>query len=539
MSEDPKKIVAGDAEAGNGYTGDIAKHEDDHHGLASRVRNSISVQSIDEDTKEGQIFSMNDIDPALDAKMRLVNNAIDEIGWTGMHLKLFFLNGFGYAADSLILLLQSVTAGQAALEFQPSFAKGLTVAAYTGMLVGALFWGLSADVIGRRIAFNVSLFICSVFAICAGASPNWIVLGLFTSLAAFGSGGNLILDTTVFLEFLPGDKQWLLTLMACWWGFAPVVAAAFAWPFLSIPRYYCTDAATCTYDNNKGWRYVWYANGALVLVMSVLRVTVIRLKETPKYLLAKGQDQAVVDTFHSIATKYNRPCSLTFEQLDACGPIKSTYGKTRYGVSEFVAHLRGLFATKKLGFSTFLIWLSWTLIGLAYPLFYVFLPDFLASRGADTGESSPYYTWRNYMITNVVGIFGPVLAGFMCNWKFLGRRYTMVIGALLSMAFFFAYTAVRTASQNLGFTCAIYFTVNIYYGTLYAYTPESLPSAHRATGNGIAVGCNRVMGLVSAFVATYANTATSAPIYICATLYIAMAIVAVIMPFEPYGKRSM
>jgi len=61
-----------------------------------------------------------------------------------------------------------------------------------------------------------------------------------------------------------------------------------------------------------------------------------------------------------------------------------------------------------------------------------------------------------------------------------------------------------------------------YYGTLYAYTPEVLPSAHRATGNGIAVGCNRIMGLISAVVATYANTKTSAPIYICAVLYIAM-----------------
>ena len=104
--------------------------------------------------------------------------------------------------------------------------------------------------IGRRFAFNVSLFTCSIFAICAGASPNWYVLGTFTALAAFGSGGNLILDTTVFLEFLPGDKQWLLTLMACWWGFAPVIAASFAWPFLSISRYYCKDAATCTYHNN-------------------------------------------------------------------------------------------------------------------------------------------------------------------------------------------------------------------------------------------------------------------------------------------------
>lgn len=41
-----------------------------------------------------------------------------------------------------------MTAGQAALEFRPNFTRGLTVAAYAGMLVGALFWGLGADVIG-------------------------------------------------------------------------------------------------------------------------------------------------------------------------------------------------------------------------------------------------------------------------------------------------------------------------------------------------------------------------------------------------------
>lgn len=98
----------------------------------------------------------------------------------------------------------------------------------------------------------------------------------------------------------------------------------------------------------------------------------------------------------------------------------------------------------------------------------------------------------------------------------------MVVGALASCIFFFAYTAVRTPAQDLGFTCAIYTTVNVYYSTLYAYSPEVLPSAHRATGNGIAVACNRVMGLVSAAVATTADTATSAPIFICAVLYIVM-----------------
>lgn len=165
----------------------------------------------------------------------------------------------------------------------------------------------------------------------------------------------------------------------------------------------------------------------------------------------------------------------------------------------------------------------------------------------------------------------------MCHTR-LGRKYTMVIGALITMAWFFAYTQVRTATQNVVFTCFINFFLNIYYGTLYAYTPEVLPSAHRGTGNGIAIGWNRIMGIISAVIATVADvsfdvhsfsfkvelefdtrmstldrgtlyldlesmltwnqTGTPVPIYICAALYIVMALVAAVFPFEPYGHRS-
>jgi MFS family permease len=117
-----------------------------------------------------------------------------------------------------LLLVQSIIAEDAAKEFNPSYPKGLTIAVYVGMLAGALFWGISADVIGRRFAFNFSLIISSIFALLAGSSPNWEVLGLWVCLSAFGAGGNLVLDTTVFLEYLPSKYQWLLTLMASWWG---------------------------------------------------------------------------------------------------------------------------------------------------------------------------------------------------------------------------------------------------------------------------------------------------------------------------------
>jgi hypothetical protein len=193
-------------------TDDTKKHTDTtHHDAAIIANDDVSVG-------KGDILQLESTDPVLNAKMHLVNNAIDEIGFSRYQWKLFVLNGFGYAVDSLILLIQSIIAGQAALEFSPSYANGLTIAAYVGMLSGALFWGLTADIIGRKFAFNFSLLVCSVFAIVAGASPNWEVLGLFVALSAFGGGGNLVLDTAVFLEFLPSGRQWMLTLMAAWWG---------------------------------------------------------------------------------------------------------------------------------------------------------------------------------------------------------------------------------------------------------------------------------------------------------------------------------
>lgn len=142
----------------------------------------------------------------------------------------------------------------------------------------------------------------------------------------------------------------------------------------------------------------------MVFVMSALRVTVIRLRETPKYLLGEGKEEQLIADFQAMATKYNRKCTITIEELAACGVVVSTHGKSRFSFAELKVHFRGLFATKAIGFSTCLIWLSWTLIGLAYPLFYVFLSSYLKTRGAQLGATSDYETWRNYALVNVAGV---------------------------------------------------------------------------------------------------------------------------------------
>ncbi|KIY01102.1 uncharacterized protein Z520_02654 [Fonsecaea multimorphosa CBS 102226] len=488
-------------------------------------------------THEGELLSLESLDPALAAKISLLNDAIDDIGFTGYHAKLFCLNGFGYAADSLLTFLPSITAGSVVAEYHPNYTRAGQLSLYIGLVVGALFWGCSADIIGRKWAFNITLFLSSVFAIVAGAAPNYASWGAFNALSAFAAGGNLVLDTTVFLEYLPHSKTWVVTLMAAWWGVGLTLGGLIAWGFL--PNFSCAATADiCTKSQNMGWRYVYFTAGGVVLLMSLLRVTVIRFHETPKYSLCRNDDQYVVATLRMIAQKYNRPFTLTVEQLQGCGRVNTAHASTRFSFSELAVHYRGLFMTRRFGLSTALVWTSWALIGLAYPLFYIFLPEYLASRGADFGESSAYITWRNYAITNSLCIPGPIIAGFLCQMKRFGRKYTMVFGGLISMAFLFGYTAVRSADENLGISCAISVAINIYYGTLYAYTPEVLPSAHRATGNGTAVGFNRIMGIVSVIVATFADTSTSVPVYLCAALFGVMALVAALFPFEPARGRS-
>lgn len=132
----------------------------------------------------------------------------------------------------MLAFLPSITATNVVNEHRPSYGNAGQLSLYIGLLAGALFWGITADAIGRKWAFNTTLLLTSIFAIAAGAAPNYTSWAAFNALSAFGAGGNLVLDTTIFLEYLPRSKTWLVTLMAAWWGIGTTIAGLIAWGFL-------------------------------------------------------------------------------------------------------------------------------------------------------------------------------------------------------------------------------------------------------------------------------------------------------------------
>ncbi|MCJ1480818.1 hypothetical protein MMC06_000973 [Schaereria dolodes] len=65
----------------------------------------------------------------------------------------------------------------------------------------------------RRLAFNTTLFIAGVCGLAIGGGNTWVgTCGLFAALGV-GIGGNLPVDCTLFLEFLPFESGNLLTML--------------------------------------------------------------------------------------------------------------------------------------------------------------------------------------------------------------------------------------------------------------------------------------------------------------------------------------
>ncbi|KAL9619885.1 MAG: hypothetical protein Q9160_005532 [Pyrenula sp. 1 TL-2023] len=487
-----------------------------------------------------EIWDSTAIDSVLAKKMALVNDAIDEIGMTPFQWKLFVLNGFGYAVDSLLIVCQSIAQPAVSQEFgSPSkHIKGVALASQVGLLVGAALWGLSADIIGRKIAFNTSLFLCAGFVLIAGGMPNYISFSAMVAIYSAGAGGNYILDATNFLEFLPASHAWLVTFLAVWWAVGYTITGLLAWAFMS--NYSCDPDATvtqCHRSENMGWRYLHFTAGSLVIVLSILRLLIIRMVQTPKWLISQNRDEDVHRVLGELARSYDRPYHLTLESLQSQGQVLHTE-KSVWSALRLRKHFAGLFETRILAYSTMMILSNWFVIGLVTPLYGVFLPYYLKSRGASVGDDSNYTTWRNYAINQVAGLFGPIIAGVLVETRFLGRRGTLAIGALVIMALQFGYTKIKTPAQNVGVSASITAASNIYYGTIYAYTPEILPSAHRATGYGVCVVLNRVGGITGVLTGSYANVETTAPLFVCAGLFALLIVLSLALPFESRGKRS-
>ncbi|KAK4153606.1 hypothetical protein C8A00DRAFT_33626 [Chaetomidium leptoderma] len=485
---------------------------------------------------------------AYEMKSKLINKAIQDIGMGRYNWQLFVLCGFGWFADNLWMQGVSLTLPSLSAEFGISekSVRYTTSSLFVGLCFGSFFWGIGSDIMGRRIAFNVTLLIASVFGTASAWASSWGGVCLMYGALGFGVGGNLPVDGALFLEFLPDTSSSLLTLLSVWWPIGQLCSSLIAWFFIA------------NWPVEQGWRHFVMTIGIITFIMFLVRFFLFHMFESPKFLLSRGRQAEAVAVVQGIALRNNKKTWLTEEIIDAVvdGPAPRTRSRlsTRNIIKNKLAsfsaeRIRPLFKNRKLGLTTALIWFSWATIGMGYPLFNAFLPQYLSHGGSNDGSpDSPASeitaeAYRNYAITSIAGVPGSLLAAYAVDMKspFLGRRGTLAISTLVSAVFLFLFVKLGTTPlSQLAFSCVEAFAQNIMYGVLYAFTPEIFPAPVRGAGTGVASFLNRATGLLAPIIAaTVPGDGTTTPVYLAGALILAAFGGICLIPIETRGRQRL
>ncbi|KAI7016478.1 MFS general substrate transporter [Hortaea werneckii] len=550
-----------------------------------------------EDNQDGldQVSSRNDepttanlvasIDPAefegltlYEKKCVLINHEIDSNGMGKYQWYIWFLCGFGYLLD--LLWAQAFGLVLSPLEqelgFPPDQSGNISVAFSSGLTAGAFVWGALVDIIGRRWAFNFTCLFAGAFGLALGGCNSYTAFLVVTAFNGFGVGGNIPIDTTICLEFIPQSKRFLLALLSIFQPLGVTITVAIAYGF--IPRYSCEPNFTadnplpscnqadpgepcCTRDSNMGWRHTLFTLGAISLGIFGLRFFMFNFQESPKYLVYRGQDDKAIAVLEHIAKVNKRPCGVTkadFEaltgeedsQTSATELIGAGAAQKKAPLKDQVmielARYRLLFNGWQMAYLTILVWLTYIMDFWGFTLAGTFLPRIVALKNSQLNLSLEY-TYRTYFAIYTPGLVGVVLGSMMYAIPTFGRKIAMTVSSGLMGVSIFIFSVVNGQASNIGLNFMEYFFQSMFNAVLYGWTPEVFPAPIRGTACGVASFWGRLFGIIAPLTAQQLLPSTrdaevsdyQKVLYLAGGITLGCVLTTAILPNHVLGKQSM
>lgn len=496
-------------------------------------------------------------------KAHLVNRELDGMGMGKYQWMIFGLCGFGYLLD--LLWAQAFGLVVAPLQQELGFSDGevgnIVSAFAVGLTAGAFVWGILVDIIGRMWAFNFTVLITSVFGLCLGIPSSYGTILLVTSLVGFGVGGNIPIDTTITLEFIPQDRRYLLPLLSVFQPVGVVICSALAYAW--IPSFSCNvglkscrhvsaGEACCTKADNHGWRYFLFTLGGITLVVFFLRFVVFRFQESPKYLLHRQKDAEAVRVMQEIARYNNRTSAITLEMLTSLADTEAAIDEAC--VDESVSETRSLrwgktyrgklrieldryqlfFRNATVARLTLLIWTIYIFDFWGFSIAGGLLPYILQKKSEQAGLSTESI-YRAFVYIYLFGIPGVLLGARL----YRGRQLAMLISSALMSASLFVFTTVDTIPKYIGIGGLEYFFQSMFNAVLYGWTAEAYPAPIRGTATGVASFWGRLSSIIAPVIGQrLLQSSYDAPLYLGAAGVLIATLSIALLPTSYIGAES-
>ncbi len=364
-----------------------------------------------------------------------------------------FLDGYDNMVISVVLLLLQpvwkLTATQLGL---------LSSMAFLGMALGGLIFGRLTDKVGRRTSFVLDLSMFVIGGLVSAFAPNITILLIGRFIAGLAIGADIPISTSMIAEFSPKNKRGFLTgLMQPFWFIGATVSGIITIAFLLS-------------GNQDAWRWALGFSVVIAVIVMLLR---IRMPESPRWLLAKGQNVDLDEFSKELAeTPKSMPSS-----VDAELKLSVLFSK-RYAVPLTV------------------VVLFWFLAIYRGSSFNSYLPILLQAFGFHSQIAALEMNTALWLIYAVVSF---VTA--LCLDR-IGRRSIILIGWIFNVIFTFAVAFVTGSQPILFVTLIMASTIcnQVVSTAIYPWSVEFFPTRLRGTAQGLATGVSRFGGMFATFI---------------------------------------
>ena len=304
-----------------------------------------------------------------------------------------------------------------------------------GMAVGAIFFGILADKVGRKQIFMWTLIL---FSVCSGLSAFATSLTVFMILRFFigmGLGGELPVASTLVSESVPAKERGrIVVLLESFW--------AGGWLIAAIISYFVIPADFWPFGL-EGWR--------VALLLTAL------------------------PAFYALYIRIKLPDSPQF--------VVKAASKKR----SFIQNVKEVWA-KKYVKNTIMLWILWFAVVFSYYGMFLWLPSVMVGKGFSLISSFKYV-----LIMTLAQLPGYFTAAWLIEK--MGRKFVLATYLIGTAASAYVFGNADTISILLISGMLLSFFNLGAWGALYAYTPEQYPTLIRGTGAGLAAGIGRIGGI--------------------------------------------
>jgi putative MFS transporter len=399
------------------------------------------------------------VSPAFELSAQTLIMRLERLPMTSWHVRARMIVGAATFFDAFDVLTISIALPVLAVQWRlnPGEIGALISTGFIGQLVGALFFGWTAEKSGRMPAMVYSVTLLAVMSLACAAAWDYRSLFLFRTIQGIGIGGEVPVAATYINELSKARRRgrfFLLYEMA----FGVGLTSAGLFGYWAVPRI--------------GWQSMFIFGALPALLALVLRRL---LPESPRWLVAKGRlndaDQIVRKLeAHALAAGFK------LESIDYVPPPQ-----TRVAAPKNLARWLELFSDqyRRRTLSVWGIWFS----------------CYFVSYGLTTWLPTIYRTifkldvataLKFGLATNLAGLLGDFLVAF--NIDRMGRRPWLGTAFTLSALPLAALWFHGTGSAPFVVLCASlsYIFVASNSVACYLYTPEIYPTRLRAFGSSLA-----------------------------------------------------